>query len=220
MVSSQHRYEIIEEEPVEEDAIEPIGEEKEVIAEVEEIVGESYEIVGTTARGSGVEKDPLSIIEQTYYLPPSISSISKLAKRFAVYGTCIVELRDKLRRLKKLDSETKYLINAELRYVRVWLYLLTLKAMKVLEEEGVKPNAVCSVLGRYDPTLGKLCAQVRGKGVPKYVEREARRGNPGASNPTIILALLKKYHQKCYDVIVGSKYSSYKTKTRILFEKE
>lgn len=221
MTSTQHRYEIVEEEPITEAVAEPVEEEEEVVAEVEEIVGEGYEVVGTPATGrSGVEDSPLSIIEQVYYLPPSVSSISKLARRFAVYGTCIVELRDKLRKLKKLDIETRRLIDAELRYVRVWLYLLTLKAMRIVEADGVKPNAICSVLGRYDPVLGKLCARIRGKGVPKYVEREARRGNPGASNPTIILALLKHYHPKCYDVIVSGKYSSYKAETRTLLEKE
>jgi len=210
---------VVEEEPVEEVA-ESIGGEEEVVKEVEEVVGESYEIVKTSVARDKVEEGPLNIIEQTYYLPPSISSLSKLARRFAVYGTCLVELRDKLRRLKRLDIDTRRLIDAELRYVRVWLYILTLKAMRVVEMEGVRPNAVCSVLGRYDPVLGKLCARVREKGVPKYVERETRRGNPGASNPAIILALLKHYHPKCYDVVVGGKYSSYKAETRTLFEKE
>lgn len=221
MASTQHRYEVVEEERVEE-IVESVEEEGEVVEEAEEVVGESYELVkAPMAEESRVEEEsPLSIIEQTYYLPPSISSLSKLARRFAVYGTCLVELRDRLRRSKRLDIETRRLIDAELRYVRVWLYILTLKAMRVVEMEGVRHNAVCSVLGRHDPILGKLCTRVRERGVPKYVERETRRGNPGASNPTIILALLKHYHPKCYDIIVGGKYSSYKAETRTLFEKE
>jgi len=61
VASTQHRYEVVEEERVEE-IVESVGEEGEVVEEAEEVVGESYELVkAPMAKESRVEEVLLAL---------------------------------------------------------------------------------------------------------------------------------------------------------------
>ncbi len=164
-------------EPVGED-YEPAEAESPVTDEVEEVEpddqpAEDEEVVGGPAAHAG---DPGVTLE----------ALASMARREAVYGSCLVELRDKLRRAGELDGFRAKVIAEEVRRVRSRLrsygaYALTL-------------SGSCDAVP--DPVLRELCREAEASGA-------APAPHNGAQEPWVVLSLLRRYHPQCYRLVAG-----------------
>jgi hypothetical protein len=172
----------------------------EVVGLEAENIATDSESVEDVERVEDVEEEASDVVEamvvQHDLLEPdkelvleNLQLIKNVAKREAGYGVCLVELREKLRRIGELDSFRSRLIAAELSRVRARLYEIGLTLLKSFED--------CSSIG--DTFLEDLCERVKTRRISASMLRSVK----GSSEPWIVLSLLRRYHPTCYRVVVG-----------------
>ncbi len=170
---ARKRFEkVVEEYEAVDTGFEEVGEDAEPVTDEYEAVAEEYEIVPTERLAEKLETDA--------------RILARLAENEAIYAECLVELRDRLRRLGELDDFRRREIERELRYVRARLYRYALEA---------KAIGACNT----SPVLVELCERISRSGPPSYVGRI----ESGAENPAIILMLMRRYLPHCYERIAG-----------------
>lgn len=171
------------EEPVYADG-EPVPDTEEPVSPDTEEAGEEEVLHAGSDAPSG--RVLLELVSATDMLPDNEQALAKIARSWAAWAQCLVELRDTLRRLGVLYDGLAREIARELRAERAKLLMAGLRVLSL--------RGGCRGVG--DELLARLCREAEER-LPGLSLEKLVRWMRGARRPDIVLSYMCRYHEKC-----------------------